>query len=428
MLAWVRWEALSANISSASYDLTVFDRNPAAVEALVAQGAKAARSGAELARTCDVVVLCLPRTSDVNDALFGENGLAEGLSPGKLVIDQTSGIPRETAAIAEKLASLGVAMVDAPVSGGIPAAQNRKVTVIASGSDAAWATAEPVLLAMTNSVFRCSIRVGDGQALKLVNNAIGAGYRMATLELVALGRKMGLGLPRLVQALNDGQGANFTTRHMLVGLVEGRSTTNFALALMIKDLNAALSLGAETTSPMPMTTGARGLMQMGLNLFGKNSVLDDVIPLIEKLSDVELKSDDGSAQALAVGVDEAELLSLIDRAVMACNAMAVFECVAMGQRFGLPISQMARILNVGSAWSKASEIILPALASHSVPQLACRVEEVSTALATLSHHASQIGLPLILPNALLNKLHSVMNKEETRTGDFGAVGQFEFLQ
>jgi 3-hydroxyisobutyrate dehydrogenase len=403
----------------ANFDLTVFDRNRAAVDALVTQGAKAARSGAELARTSDVVVLCLPRTSDVNDALFGENGLAEGLTPGKLVIDQTSGIPQETGAIAEKLAMLGVAMVDAPVSGGIPAAQNRKVTVIASGSDAAWAAAEPVLLAMTNSVFRCSTRVGDGQALKLVNNAIGAGYR------VALGRKMGLGLSRLVQALNDGQGANFTTRHMLVGLVEGRSTTNFALSLMIKDLNAALSLGAETTSPMPMTTGARGLMQMGLDLFGKNSVLDDVIPLIEKLSDVNLKSDGGSAQALPAGMDEAELLSLIDLAVMACNAAAVFECVAMGQRFGLPISEMARILNVGSAWSKASEIILPALALHSVPQLACTVEDVKAALSSLSGHASQIGVPLMLPNALLNTLHSTLREPEELAMDVGAVGRFD---
>jgi 3-hydroxyisobutyrate dehydrogenase len=241
------------------FDLTVFDRNPVAVSALIAQGAKQASSGAELARACDVIVLCLPRTSDVQEALFGLNGLAEGLSPGKLVIDQTSGIPRETAAIAATLASRGVATVDAPVSGGIPAAQNRKVTVIASGADAAWAIAEPVLLAMTNSVFRCSNRVGDGQALKLVNNAIGAGYRMATLELVALGRKMGLSLSRLVKTLNEGQGANFTTRHMLVGVMEGRSTTNFALALMIKDLDAALSLGAETASPMPMTSGARGL-------------------------------------------------------------------------------------------------------------------------------------------------------------------------
>jgi 3-hydroxyisobutyrate dehydrogenase len=408
------------------FDLTVFDRNPVAVSALIAQGAKQARSGAELARACDVIVLCLPRTSDVQDALFGLNGLAEGLSPGKLVIDQTSGIPRETAAIAETLAARGVAMVDAPVSGGIPAAQNRKVTVIASGSDAAWATAEPVLLAMTNSVFRCSDRVGDGQALKLVNNAIGAGYRMATLELVALGRKMDLSLSSLVKTLNEAQGANFTTRHMLVGLLEGRSTTNFALALMIKDLDAALSLGAETASPMPMTSGTRDLMQMGMNLFGHNAVLDDVIPLIEKLSDIKFKPDGRSTHLLRGGVEETELLSLIDLAVMACNAVTVVECVAMGHRFGLPLSQMARILNVGSAWSSVSEIILPASVSQSVPQLGCTIEKAKTTLATLSGHASQIGVPLTLTNALLDTLHSTLRKPEEMALDFGAACQCEF--
>jgi 3-hydroxyisobutyrate dehydrogenase len=403
------------------FDLKVFDRNSAAIAALVLHGAKGAHSGKELARTCDVIVLCLPRTSDVQDALFGSNGLADGLAPGKLVIDQSSGIPRETRGIAENLASRGVAMLDAPVSGGIPAAQNRKVTVIASGTEAAWAKAEPVLLAMTNSVFRCSDRVGDGQALKLVNNAIGAGYRMATLELVALGRKMGLSLNSLVKTLNEGQGANFTTRHMLAGLLEGRSTTNFALALMVKDLNAALSLGAETASPLPMTTGARDLMQIGLNLFGENAVLEDVIPLIEELADIKLTSVDGSTNALPVGVEEAELMSLIDRATMACNVAAVCECVVMGHRFGLPISQMARILNVGSAWSKASEIILPALASQSVPQLPRTIEQTKNDLATLVCHAAYAGVPLTLPNALDNLLHFVLNAPEDKGKSFGAV-------
>jgi 3-hydroxyisobutyrate dehydrogenase len=279
---------------------------------------------------------------------------------------------------------------------------------------------------MTNSVFRCSNRVGDGQALKLVNNAIGAGYRMATLELVALGRKMGLSLSSLVKTLNEGQGANFTTRHMLVGLLEGRSTTNFALALMIKDLDAALSLGAETTSPMPMTSGARDLMQIGLNLFGHNAVLDDVIPLIEKLSDIKFKFDSRSTHALPVGVDETELLSLIDHAVMACNAVTVVECVEMGHRFGLPMSQMARILNVGSAWSRVSETILPASVSQSAPQLGCTIENVKTVLTTLSGHASQIGVPLTLPKALLNTLHSAIRKPEEMAIDFGKVCQFKF--
>ena len=171
--------ALSAHLAKA-FDLTVFDRNPRAMAALIALGAKAARSTAELARSCDVILLCLPRSSDVQDAIFGPDGLAEGFGPGKLVIDQTSGVPAITNAIAERLTAVGVALLDAPVSGGIPAAQSGAVTIIASGPGAAWTIAEPVLKAMTQKVFHCSERPGDGQALKLVNNAIGAGYRIAT--------------------------------------------------------------------------------------------------------------------------------------------------------------------------------------------------------------------------------------------------------
>ena len=247
------------------HELRVLDRNPAAVDQLRQAGAQSSADGAELARDCDIIFLCLPRSVDVREAIFGRRGLAEGLAPGKLIIDQTSGVPAQTAAIAAELAKHGVMMLDAPVSGGIPAAQAGKVTIIASGPSPGWNRAEPLLRSMSDKVFRCSDRVGDGQALKLVNNAIGAGYRMATLELVALGRKAGLGLAEMVAALNEGPGANFTSRNMLVGLIENRSTTNFALALMIKDLNEALALGASTSAAMPITQGARSLMQIGLN-------------------------------------------------------------------------------------------------------------------------------------------------------------------
>ena len=347
--------ALSSHLAKA-FDLTVFDRNPQAMRALVALGAKAARSSADLARSCDVIFLCLPRTSDVQDALFGEGGLAAKLRPGALVIDQTSGVPSLTNAIAKKLAAAGVAMLDAPVSGGIPAAQSGNVTIIVSGPDDAWAGAERLLRAMSQKVFRCGDRVGDAQALKLVNNAIGAGYRIATLELVALGRKLGLRLSVIVAALNAGPGANFTTRNMLAGLVVGRSTTNFALSLMVKDLNEALALGSNAATPMPMTAGARGLMQIGLNLRGKDARLEDVIPLTEQLADIKFKDLEASSPSLLThDLNEAELITLLQRAAIACNAVAVFECVAMGRNFGLRMDEMARILNVGSAWSDVSE-------------------------------------------------------------------------
>lgn len=405
--------ALSSHLTK-GHNLVVLDRNPAAVAALVAQGASAAASAADLARKCDIIILCLPRTSDVRDALFAPGGLVEGLSPGKLIIDQTSGNPGQTAAIAADLGTRGVLMLDAPVSGGIPAAQAGKVTIIASGPDAAWTRAEPVLNAMSDKVFRCSPRVGDGQALKLVNNAIGAGYRMATLELVALGRKAGLGLATLVAALNAGPGANFTSRNMLVGLVEGRSTTNFALSLMVKDLNEALALGAATGSAMPMTAGARSLMQMGLHLLGQNAKLDDVIPLTERLSGATLVGEETAP--------DATLLPQIELAVVVCNLIAVAECVSMGLRFGLPRTEMARILNVGSAWSAVSAEILPAMAQVRAAALPWTLQEAEAALAALTLQAATLGIPLSMPQTAL----AFVQDTRTRLGADASLGQLTF--
>lgn len=405
--------ALSSHLAK-GHDLVVIDRNPAAMQALVAQGASAAASAAELARACDIIILCLPRTSDVRDALFAPGGLAEGLTAGKLVIDQTSGNPGQTAKIADDLAKKGVLMMDAPVSGGIPAAQAGKVTIIASGRDAAWVRAEPVLRAMTEKVFRCSDRVGDGQALKLVNNAIGAGYRMATLELVALGRKAGLGLSEMVTALNAGPAANFTSRNMLAGLVEGRSTTNFALSLMVKDLNEALALGLATSSPMPMTSGARGLMQIGLNLLGLDAKLDDVIPLTELLS--------GAVLIGAKNKQSAKLLGHIELATVVCNLIAVSECVAMGRRFGLAADQMARILAVGSAWSAVSDDILPAMAKGERPSLRWTLSDAENALAALSQEAATLGAPLLLPQMAL----AYVQDAQSWLGKKARLGQVTF--
>ena len=209
---------------------------------------------------------------------------------------------------------------------------------------------------------------------------------------------------------------------MLAGLVEGRSTTNFALALMVKDLNEALALGASTMAPMPMTAAARGIMQAGVNLFGKSAKLDDVIPLTEQLANVKFKGD-AKIQANPVedGAKGQDLLAHIERATIVCNAIAVFECVEMGQEFGLPMEQMARILNVGSAWSVTSEKILPARARNKIPQLGITFGEAYLALTQLTRRAAELGVPLLLPHAALAWLQRAM-KANDKGSDLGLIG------
>lgn len=404
--------ALAGHLTNA-HDLLVLDRSPAAVAVLEAKGARGVVSGAALAREADVIFLCLPRTADVREAIFGPGGLAEGLSPGKLIVDQTSGVPEQTAGIAAQLAARGVQMLDAPLSGGVPAAQAGTVTIIASGSDAAWAKGEAILRAMTAKVFRCSDRVGDAQALKLVNNAIGMGFRVNALELVALGRKAGLSLSAMVDRLNAGPAANFTTRGMLAGLVEGRSTTNFALSLMAKDLSEAMALGLATGSALPFTGATRSTVQLGLALLGKDAKLDAIIALTGQLAQVEMRGG---------GVADPDLLALIETGVLVGNLVAVAECVAMGRRFGLHQAEMARILNVGSAWCAVSDIILPALAQGKVPGLPMSLDQSSHALSVLAAKSAGLGTPFILPGIALAMVQEAVRQH----GGKASLGRLTF--
>jgi 3-hydroxyisobutyrate dehydrogenase len=355
-----------------------------------------------LAGQCDVVILCLPRSSDVGDLLFGADGIAEHLGTGNLVIDQTSGVPSLTIDFARRLGERNVLFMDAPVSGGIPAAQNRSVTIIASGPDAAWERGKTILEELSSKSLRCGHRVGDGQALKLFTNAIGACYRLATLELVALGRIFGLPLTDIVSALNEGKGANFTSRNMLVGLVEGRSTTNFSMALMVKDLNGALDLGAGLSSAMPLTATARGLMQSAISLFGQQARLDDVIRLTETLSSVSLAGENSQTfVARPSSLTAADLSVVLARAAAASNVIAVIEGVEVARKFGLPVADIARVIASGSAWCQIASPLLSAIAAGGPAIGAYETER--QALETAAQLAATASLPFIMPGIALSR-------------------------
>jgi 3-hydroxyisobutyrate dehydrogenase len=268
-----------------AHTLTVWDINSAATSSFERQGASVAPTAAELARHCDVAVLCLPRSADVRQVVLGPGGLIEGLSAGKLVIDQTSGVPGETFQIAELLAARGVTMIDAPVSGGVSGAAAGTISIMASGADDAWERALVVLKSISPNVFRCGVRVGDAQATKLVNNILSAGCRLAALEVVAFGRKLGLSLKTATEVLNRGVGRNRTSKVMLQTLVDGKpSSSSFAMALMLKDMNQAIALGMTCGASMGLTSIVRAMLQIGVNTLGSDAQLERVLELVESMA------------------------------------------------------------------------------------------------------------------------------------------------
>jgi 3-hydroxyisobutyrate dehydrogenase len=277
------------------YPFSVFDINKAAVAPFRELGAFAASSPAQLAARSDVVLLCLPRSSNVEQAIFGPDGLSEQLAPGSIVIDQTSGVPGETRKFANRLAGMGVSMFDAPVSGPMQSAIAGTISIIASGPRDVFEKALPVLRTISQNVFHCGERVGNGQTMKSVNNMMNVGCRLSTLEVVAMGRKQGLTLPVMIEALNATTARNHTTRGLLPALLEGRQTVQFFLALQVKDMNQALAMGVDEGVPAPIGSVCRGLLQIGLNALGDDAQLEEIVGVIESMAGTRLVESASSA-------------------------------------------------------------------------------------------------------------------------------------
>jgi 3-hydroxyisobutyrate dehydrogenase len=271
------------------HELCVWDLNRSACAEFQQAGASVATSAEDLARRSDVVLLCLPKSEHVREVIFGDRGLAEGLAPGSLIIDQTSGVPDLTREIADRLSERGIALIDAPVAGGIAAAQEGKVTMMVSGAKSSCEKAWPILQTISANVFRCGERVGNGQAMKLANNVMNGAMRLATLEAVAMGRKFGLSLATLTEVLNKSTARNRITLHMLPALLAGKSATNFALSLMVKDVQQAIVLGRDSGVPMPIGGVTLALMQTGVNTLGEQARLEDVVTLIESMAGTRLR-------------------------------------------------------------------------------------------------------------------------------------------
>ena len=271
-----------------SHKLRVLDLKPEAVAEFSENGAIPAQDGASLARECDIVMLCLPRSSDVRAAIFGEGGLLEGLTPGKIVVDQTSGDPDQTRAMAAELAEQGITLIDAPVSGGPAGADAGTIAIMAGGSMEAFEKVKPYFESISPNVIHCG-EIGNGHVVKLVNNTIAACNSLAMFEAVAMGRKYGLSLETMDAVINKSSGRSGATERGLPALIEGRASSNFAMALMLKDVSLATQLGMNCGAPMLMHNIARGLLQTGVYECEDGANTDEVRKVIEVMADVKFQ-------------------------------------------------------------------------------------------------------------------------------------------
>ncbi|MCL4138581.1 UNVERIFIED_CONTAM: hypothetical protein GTU68_027511 [Idotea baltica] len=248
---------MSARLLAAGYDLTVWNRTAAKAQPLVDTGATMGENPADVASKSDIFFLCLTDTKAVQEAVFGENGVASGARKGTILVDFSSIQPDASREMAERLkAEAGMDWIDAPVSGGVPGAEAGTLAIMAGGDQAAFDRVEDVVLKMA-ARFTLMGPSGAGQTTKLCNQVI-VGCTMAVLaEAARLATNAGVDATRLPEALAGGFADSKPLQIFLPRMINAQHEPPLGhVYTMLKDLDSVCDLARSCTSPVPFTAMA----------------------------------------------------------------------------------------------------------------------------------------------------------------------------
>jgi len=248
---------MAGHLLDGGHELTVNDISPIPRE-LVEKGATVVSSAREAAETGEVVIVMVPDTPDVEVVLFGENGVAEGLSSGKIVVDMSSISPVETKEFAEKINALGCSYLDAPVSGGEVGAKAGSLTIMVGGDQATFDTVKPLFELMGQNITLVGGN-GDGQTCKVANQIIVALTIEAVGEALLFASKAGADPAKVREALMGGFASSKILEIHGERMIQRTFEPGFRITLHQKDLNLALSNARKLQMALPNTATAQEL-------------------------------------------------------------------------------------------------------------------------------------------------------------------------
>ncbi len=240
------------NLLAAGFDVTVWNRTAARAEELAAEGAKVAQTAQQAARAADVIMLCVSDTPDVEQVLFGEAGVAAGARDGALVIDLSTISPEATRQFAERLATRGVAMLDAPVSGGSEGAARGTLSVMVGGAAADVARAMPLFQAIGKTITHVGPS-GAGQTVKLVNQILVVGNMLAVSEALLLAQAGGVDLEKTLAAVAGGAAGSWMLSNRGPQVLRRDWRPGFTIDLQQKDVRLILDAADDLGVPLPGT-------------------------------------------------------------------------------------------------------------------------------------------------------------------------------
>lgn len=270
-MARVGWLGLGAmglpmarRLIGASHEVTAYDPVPASQEALAASGGRPARTAAEVSEGAELVVVTVATPEQAAGALFGPDGAAHALGPGATVVVMSTIGPTAVRELDERLTSAGVGLLDAPMSGGVARAERGDLVIMVGGPHERFEAMRPYLDLLGSTVAYVGEAVGDGQALKLVNQLLAGVHIAAAAEALAFAKALGLDSRAAWDVVRHGAAGSFMLNDRGARMLDAEfEPVRSALDIFVKDMGLVVSAAKSQKLPTPLAVAAEQLYLAG---------------------------------------------------------------------------------------------------------------------------------------------------------------------
>jgi 3-hydroxyisobutyrate dehydrogenase len=353
----------------------------------------------ELCHHADVVITCVTDGAALRAVVAAPAGVAECLPKGRILLDTTSAEPWITKELARLLAEKGILFLDAPVSGGVPAAEAGRLNFMVGGDAALVERCRPLLKRLGPVITHVG-GIGTGHTIKAVNMLALAASMLATAELIGIGLRVGLELDTLVARLDAGAGASFSTRvHYPRFIAPGNYASGFTFDLMLKDLSIGIELADRLNVPLFLLRSAYEFYRVAANcgLRGKDNTR-----IVESLMALGRKSRTA---------ERTDLIGRLERMAAFCGTVITGETLCLGGAAGLPVATVIEVLSASSGDSKALSQQVPAYLRGESDATVPTMSEVWSAAADTIADATAA----IVPTPLLNQAVAIQAAAMAKT-------------
>ena len=248
--------AMALNLHRKGLQVFAHDIRPEAMQAASAAGIGTCASPSELAQQTDLIIVVVVNAKQVDQVLFGETGVTRVPCAGKTVMLCPTIAPEDTLAIAERLTSLGLTVIDAPISGGPVRAESGTMSIMLAGTDEVIARHQPVLDALSDKIFRLGTRIGDGARYKLVNNLLAGINLIAAAEVIALGTRLGLDQQKLLALMSASSGQSMMLEDRMTRALANDYAPRAHAHILTKDVALGVAMADKAGQETPLAAYA----------------------------------------------------------------------------------------------------------------------------------------------------------------------------